>query len=117
MARGATIASLGLLCGLVGGACREATSEQQSSLGSACPYIAGTWQVTSTCGLTSCTFYEDHCVIHYDCSGSTLVSGDGSVSGSTLTWGGGVCTASIAGTTMSGSCSAGSPCNYTMTHR
>jgi hypothetical protein len=88
--------------------------KDQSALGSACVWFAGHWDWNG-CGETECTFYEDNCQVHYDCTSMTNnVFGAGSVIGNTFTFGGGECTATINGRAMSGTCPT---CMFSATHR
>ena len=91
--------------------------EEVSSLDSPCVWFAGQWS-WSGCGETVCIFYEDHCQVHYDCSSPTnALIGAGSIVGNSLTFGGGVCSATIMGKTLAGGCTAPKSCSFTATHR
>jgi hypothetical protein len=89
-------------------------SQRASAVDSTCAWIAGRW-AWSGCGETECTLYEDGCTVHYTCtSPSNLIKGEGAIVGSSFTFGGGQCTASIAGKMISGQCPS---CTFTATHR
>ena len=94
------------------------TSEPTASMArqDGCAWIAGRWK-WSGCGEDVCTFFEDKCKVHYECESQTNnIFGDGTITGNTLTFGGGFCTAQINGKTMAGSCSAPTRCSFTATH-
>jgi hypothetical protein len=104
------------LLGLIAGCAVTAPSDgdRDQALGSACAWIAGRWTFDG-CGETQCTYYEDGCQVHYDCtSRSNSIGGTGSIVGNKFTFGGGQCTATIVGRSMSGSCPT---CTFTATHR
>jgi len=114
--RRARVQLIGVLLSL-SAAC-ETTGEATatSELGEPCAWIAGRW-AWDGCGEDVCTFFEDHCQIHYECSSrSNSIVGSGSIEGNVLTFGGGYCTAQINGKMMSGSCSAPQACAFTATH-
>lgn len=108
----AWVALLVLVAGCVGTAPGE--SDRDQALGSACAWIAGRWTVDG-CDATQCTYYQDGCNVHYDCSSrSTFTFGAGAIVENTFTFGGGLCTAKISGRSISGTCPT---CTFTATHR
>jgi len=104
---------------IVGAGCTTSAATEaqtQSAVGSACAWIAGHWEF-SGCEETDCTYYEDNCQVHYDCNSASLdnsSSGTGAIVGNAFTFGGGECTATINGRTISGKCPT---CTFTATHR
>ena len=87
---------------------REASSS--APVTSTCSYIAGAWKQSSgSCAIQLCSFFEDNCALHIDCNGKM---GPGAVNGNTITFG--ACTGTIAGTTITGTCTTG--CDFVLTH-
>jgi hypothetical protein len=104
-------ALLAFVAGCAANAPSEADREQ--GLGSACAWIAGRWMLDG-CD-ARCTFYQDGCQVHFDCSSrSAGTGGTGSIAGNKFTFGDGLCTATITGRSMSGNCPT---CTFTATHR
>jgi hypothetical protein len=101
--------------GVAWGCARSQTeTEQSSSLTGSCAWIAGRWTFNG-CDETTCTFYEDNCQVHYGCSGpGNGISGSGMIVDNKFTFGGGQCTATVDGKSISGRCPT---CSFTASHK